>query len=253
MGRRKRISRTEVTRQLRDAAAEKKAVQRKKELAELTRLHREREQSRARVQVAAPSSSTQKIPIPSFAPPIPELHSIYTPTDGLHDGGVTDSRFGDEVIQLGAPIDPMHDAMHVDVEQQRDSLDITAGPQPLIPGRVYGPNKIDKGGLWDSQEMDHVVHSVHPQPRQKLEARQAQGHATNDYSDKVKSEVDLDVRALAITTDDHYPSGSDVGEGTDSEGGLNKTAGDVEMDKNSVKEDWLIQGATYLNNGASES
>ena len=140
----------------------------------------------------------------------------------------------------------MSSAMHIDVEQQCDSFDVTVELEPLIPGHEYELNKVDKGGLWGPQQMDHIVHSVRPQLLQDFKARQAQEHV----ADESKSEVDLDVCVPSISMDDHYPSGSEVGEGTDSEGGVHKSAGGVEMDEMLVQENWLIQGMTNLNNGA---
>ena len=140
----------------------------------------------------------------------------------------------------------MSDAMHVDVKQQCDSFDVTVEPEPLIPGHEYDLNKVNKGGLQGPQQMDHVIHSVRPQLLQDFKARQAQEHA----ADESKSEVDLDVCVPSISMDNHYPSGSEVGEGTDSDCGVHKSAGGVEMDEMFVQENWLIQGTTNLNNGA---
>ena len=200
----------------------KKAAQRKEDWAVLIRLRTEREQSRATVHATVPSTSTQKsLNTPSFAPPMPELPSVYPSIDGLPNGRITNSSFGDELIQLGVPIDPMFASIPVNIEVE--------------------------------QQVDDVVGTVQPQLLQEFEARQAQEHATNEYNDEVESEVDPDIRVPVIPVDDHYPSGSDVGEDTDNESGVNKSAGNVEMDEMPVQESWIVQGATYLNDGASEA
>ena len=79
----------------------------------------------------------------------------------------------------------MSDAMHINVEQQHDSFDITVELEPLVPGHEYDLNKVNKGGLWGPQQMDHVIHSIQPQLLQDFEAWQAQEHA----ADESKSEV----------------------------------------------------------------
>lgn len=222
MKRRARTSRTELARQQRKAAAMRNAAQRKEDWAALIRLHKEKEQARARVHTTVPSTSTQKnLNPPSFAPPIPELPPVYTSSDGLPDGGITNPNFGDELIQLGVPIDPMFASIRVNIEVE--------------------------------QRIDDVVDTVQPQLLQESDARQAQEHAINEYNDDEESEVDTDVHVPVIPVDDHYPSGSDVGEGTDNESGVNNSAENVEIDEVPVRESWLVQGAAYINDGASET
>lgn len=215
MERRARTSRTELAREQRKAAVMKKAAQLKEDWAVLIQLHKEKEQARARVHATVPSTSTQKnLNPPSFALPIPESPPVYTSSDGLPNEGITNSIFGDELIQLGVPIDPMFESMRVNIEV--------------------------------GQQID-VVNTVQPQLLQEFDARQAQEHVTNEYNDEVESEVDPVVHVPVIPVDDHYPSGSDVDEGTDNESGVNKSAGNVEIDEGPVRESWLVQGLTYLN------
>jgi len=98
------------------------------------------------------SSSVHQDIIPSTTPNLPH---VFTLMDELPNGGLIESMFDDELIQMGMDIDPIFSSMPVDllstaileVGLQRDDFEATHSAQQLLPGRAFQLNSIKKQGL----------------------------------------------------------------------------------------------------------
>ena len=200
------------------------------------------------------SNLVQQNLILSTSSAAPDLPHVYAPMDELPNGGFIESTFDDELIQMGVEIDPIFSSMPIallsttilEVGRQRDEFEATHGAQPLLPGRAFQLNTIEKQALRELRHMDRIVEATQEQLQWEFETRQVTETASMDlHSDEGETEVDPDERA---SVDDHYPSGSEAGDDNDGGGDNEDNVVMVEM---LIQDGWVVEGGQYPEDDAS--
>src|SRR5258706_13908832 len=152
---------------------------------------------------------------------------------------------------MGMDIDPIFSSMPVDllstavleVGLQRDDFEATRSAQQLLPGHAFQLNTIEKQGLRELRQMDHLVKAAQEQLLQEFKTRQASETALLDLqTDEGESEIDS---SKWIPIDDHYPSGSEAGDDVDDmdEGDYNED--NVVMEEQLIQDGWVVEGGQY--------
>jgi hypothetical protein len=203
------------------------------------------------------SNTVQQDPIPSTSSATPVLPHVYTPMDELPNRGLIESTFDDELIQLGMEVDPIFSSMPIElltssileVGHQRDEFDTTYGAQPLLPGRAFQLNSIEKQALRELRHMDHIVEETQEQLLREFEMRKATETASMGlHFDEGESEIDLDEHILM---GDHYPSRSEAGDMDDMDGG-GYNEDNIVMEEMLVQDGWVVEGGRYPEGNACQ-
>ena len=257
---RDRRVRSEIAREAKRAHLDSTSRRRNNELLALAERRVALEHAREEDDTLNRSSTSNTVHQDIILSTTPDLPHVFSLMDELPNGGLIESTFDDELIQMGMDIDPIFSSMPVDllstaileVGLQRDDFEATRGAQPLLPGRAFQLNNIEKQGIRELRQMDRIVEAAQERLLQEFETQQASETALLDLqSNEGESEIDY---SKGIPIDDHYPSGSDAGDDLDDLDNLdnldNLNEGDynednVVMEERLIQDGWVVEGGQY--------